>query len=138
MYLTDNNSYEGENSACLSVVRRMVGILRCLDTEVSWSFHINADSEGSLRGYQLVHRYVRLSRESRMTLTCSSLWRDMARILLRESKRLARLGCHLGMSIDLIRSRRSLLTVIESANVNSEVDTIVSYMYKKGETLFIA
>jgi hypothetical protein len=62
----------------------------------------------------------------------------MARILLRESKRLARLGCHLGMTIDLIRSRRTLLTVIESANVNSEVDTIVSYMYKKGETLFIA
>jgi hypothetical protein len=69
MYLTDNNSYEGENLACLSVVRRMVGILRCLDTEVSRSSHIEADPEGSPRGYQSVYRNVRLGRDSRMTLT---------------------------------------------------------------------
>ncbi len=35
LYLTDNNSYQGENTACLAAVRRMLGVLRCLADDAS-------------------------------------------------------------------------------------------------------
>lgn len=72
LFLTDNDSYEGDNGPCLAVVARMLAVLRCLGEGVDLNHvSLSVQSAGMEGDQRLTLCVRRLSATSACSLSCT-------------------------------------------------------------------